>query len=332
MQQDAYGNWITPGTGWGETAAMASRGTTNLQAVPTSLQAPDTGSGDQRFGGTNVLGAVSSTYNQSQPQNTYDPAAAAAAAQRAESQKQIDAINRMLGLTNTSRQAGLKELQTGYNDRKASLASDQARTNQGYKDQTLQNEQARTRGYEQVDNFANTSQSNLQRIFQGANAGNSSVARLLAPHLVGKAAGSRRLGVTQTAGENAQGIAGAQEDANWQYKEAYADAERERKAQEKSFLRGIAEQESDLLTKRQSFEQDAGIANADTQAQIDKRFATLTSLFGKYAPTYSAKRMDFKKPELSKYAVDPAQLQLNNNLPAETRYYGTQLKKKQELK
>lgn len=331
MQQDAYGNWITPGTGWGETAAIASRGTTNLQAAPTSLQAPDTGSGDQRFGGSSVLGA-SSTYNQTQPQNTYDPAAAAAAAQRAESQRQIDAINRMLGLTNTSRQAGLKELQTGYNDRKASLASDQARTNQGYKDQTLQNEQARTRGYEQVDNFANTSQSNLQRIFQGANAGNSSVARLLAPHLVGKAAGSRRLGVTQTAGENAQGIAGAQEDANWQYKEAYADAERERKAKEESFLRGIAEQESDLFTKRQSFEQDAGIANADTQAQIDKRFATLTSLFGKYAPTYSAKRMDFKKPELSKYAVDPAQLQLNNNLPAETRYYGTQLKKKQELK
>lgn len=280
-----------------------------------------------------TLGVNKTTDNtETQPQNTYDPAAAAAAAQRAESQKQIDAINRMLGLTNTSRQAGLGRLRAGYNDRKASLASDQARTNQGYKDQTLQNEQARTRGYEQVDNFANTSQNNLQRIFQGANAGNSSVARLLAPHLVGKAAGSRRLGVTQTAGENAQGIAGAQEDANWQYKEAYGDAERERKAQEESFLRGIAEQESDLLTKRQSFEQDAGIANADTQAQIDNRFATLTSLFGKYAPTYSAKRMDFKKPELSKYAVDPAQLQLNNNLPAETRYYGTQLKKKQELK
>lgn len=258
-------------------------------------------------------------------------ASAAAAAQQAENQKQIDAINRMLGISATSKQSGLDRLNSGLNDRKASLASEQARTNQGYKDQQLQNEQARTRGYEQVDNFANTSVNNLKRLFQGANAGNSSVSRILAPSLVGEAAGKRRTGVTQTAGENAQGIASAQEDADWQYKTANEDADREKRAQEESFLRGINQQESDLLAKRQGFETAGGAANAATQAEIDQRFATLNSLFGQYAPTYSAKRMDFKKPELAKYAVDPAQIGLNNNLPAESRYYGTQLKKKQEM-
>lgn len=261
-----------------------------------------------------------------------DPAAAAAAAQKAENQKQIDAINRMLGLTAASKQSGLNRLNSGFNEQNTRLGEDRAKTAQNYADQKVLNDKNRMRGYEQVDNFANTSNNNLQRIFQGANAGNSSVARLLAPHLVGKAAGTRRTGVTETANENQSNIYKARDEAELGYNRSAQDLANQKRQQEEDFLRGINENESDLYTKRQSFEQAGGIANADTQAQIDQRFANLNSLFGQFAPKYNVREVAPKAVNLNSYSVDPAQIRLDQNLPAESRYYGTQLKKKQELR
>lgn len=257
-------------------------------------------------------------------------AAAAAAAQQAENNKQIDAINRMLGYVGAQKTSGLDRLNSGFNEKNTRLNEDRARTTQGYADQKVLNDKSRMRGYEQVDNFANTSNNNLQRIFQGANAGNSSVARLLAPHLVGKAAGTRRTGVTETANENQANIFKARDDANLEYDRSAQDLSNQKKQQEEDFLRGINQNESDLYSKKQAFEQAGGIANADTQAQIDQRYANLQSLFGQFAPSYNVRAVAPKAVDLNSYSVDPAQIRLDQNSPAETRYYAPQLKKKQQ--
>lgn len=258
-------------------------------------------------------------------------AAAARAAQQAENNKQIDAINSMLGLTAASKQSGLDRLNAGFNEKNTRLGEQRAQTAAEYAKQKTLNDKNRMRGYEQVDNFANTSNNNLQRIFQGANSGNSSVSRLLAPHLVGKAAGTRRTGVTETANENQDNIFTARDKANKEYDWSAQDLANQKSQQEEDFLRGINQNESDLYSKKQAFEQAGGIANADTQAQIDQRFANLNALFGQFAPKYNVRDVAPKAVNLNSYSVDPAQIRLDQNAPAETRYYGPQLKKKQEM-
>lgn len=326
------------------------QGQTNYEKPAQSGLLSNTGGGGGGGGGNTYQATSPSTMPPRMPgadqqalydrleQEMYGPtpeeqaAAAAQAAQKAENQKQIDAINRMLGLTAASKQSGLNRLNSGFNEQNTRLGEDRAKTAQNYADQKVLNDKNRMRGYEQVDNFANTSNNNLQRIFQGANAGNSSVARLLAPHLVGKAAGTRRTGVTETANENQSNIYKARDEAELGYNRSAQDLANQKRQQEEDFLRGINENESDLYTKRQSFEQAGGIANADTQAQIDQRFANLNSLFGQFAPKYNVREVAPKAVNLNSYSVDPAQIRLDQNLPAESRYYGTQLKKKQELR
>jgi len=115
----------------------------------------------------------------------------------AQANQQINTINSLLGTINSKRDAGISDLNSGAAEQQRLLDEQRTKAMTGYDTQNTQNQQDRERGYGQVDDFANTSANSLNRIFQGANAGNSSVARLLAPNLVGKAAGERRTGVTK---------------------------------------------------------------------------------------------------------------------------------------
>jgi hypothetical protein len=263
---------------------------------------------------------------QAQPtNNNYDPAAAA---QKAKSQTQIDAINRLLGYIGSQKDPGLQGIEAGYTENNRRLGEQKTRAMQAYTDQDVKNTRNRESGYGQVDKFVNQSANSLSRVFQGANAGNSSVARLLAPQLVGKAGGERRQGVTETANENAANIKQARKYADQDFTTAEADLLTQRDSQKRSFLDNITQQEADLLGKRQAYEQDAGLATDGTQNEINARFGTLQSLLGQYKPTYNTKTVTADPAKFSEYSVDPAKLQLNSNQPAETRYYGTNLKKK----
>lgn len=254
--------------------------------------------------------------------------AQAAAAQKAKSQTQIDAINRLLGYISSQKDPGLQGIDAGYGENSRRLGEQKANAMTDYTDQDNQNTKDRERGYGQVDNFVNQSANSLARVFQGANAGNSSVARLLAPHLVGKAGGERRQGVTETANQNAFNINKSRKRAEGDFATAEADLVTQRDSQKSSFLNNITQQEADLLGKRQAYEQDAGLATDATQNEINSRFSTLQSLLGQYKPTYNTKTVTAAPAEFNKFSVDPAQLKLNQNLPAETRYYGQNLKKK----
>jgi hypothetical protein len=265
----------------------------------------------------------------SQAQSWADQQAAqAAAAQRAKSQSQIDAINRLLGYIGSQKDPGLQGIEAGYTENNRRLGEQKTRAMQAYTDQDVKNTRNRESGYGQVDKFVNQSANSLSRVFQGANAGNSSVARLLAPQLVGKAGGERRQGVTETANENAANIKQARKYADQDFTTAEADLLTQRDSQKRSFLDNITQQEADLLGKRQAYEQDAGLATDGTQNEINARFGTLQSLLGQYKPTYNTKTVTADPAKFSEYSVDPAKLQLNSNQPAETRYYGTNLKKK----
>lgn len=274
-----------------------------------------------------VNGATTTTPQQS-GQYTGDGGAAAAA--RAQAASQIATINGLLGLIGTKRDQGLGDINNSAAEQKRRLQEQRQSTMTGYDNQSAQNLKSRTRGYEQVDDFANSSASSLNRLFQGANAGNSSVARLLAPHLIDKAAGSRRTGVTETANENDSVIGEARKGAENEFNYSEQDLENQRLAQERQFRESIANQESDLLGKRMAFEQDAGMATDGTQNEINSRMAQLNALFGQFKPSYNVRATPTKAVDLNSYSVDPAQFRLNQGGGGGENYYNPMLKKKQQ--
>lgn len=245
---------------------------------------------------------------------------------------QISALSRLLGLTRTQFDTGLGNIGM----QRTRLGDQKAKTMQGYDDQALENNQDKQRGVESVDSFANNSFNNLRRLLQGAGAGSSSVARELVPQLVSKSAGTRRMGVFDTAGRNARDIDVARGDAEDQYRFAGEDID----SQEKSFREGILNKQNELEGNISELQIKKAMANgsgyeaakaaaAGTQSSIDGRMAELNSLFGQFNPTYRA--VNTKKPELGKYTVDPAQINADQSIPAESRYYLPQIRKRQEL-
>ena len=266
-----------------------------------------------------------------------------AADERAAYDDQISALDRLLGYANTQRDAGLRSLDDKYNFEKKTLDDQYARANSGYDLKTAENAQAREKGYGEVDRYANDTYRNLQRLLQGANAGSSSVARELIPYLVSKGATTRRTGVTETAGKNDQAIKSARDDAEYQYGINTQDLKNNDANSRKAFLDSILNQQNtldaqkaDLITKR-AMANGQGYAAAraaatSVQNGINDRQNQLASLFGQYKPTYTAKAMNTKTPDLSQFTVDKAAINnSNSNLPAESSFYQTQLKKKQQL-
>lgn len=246
------------------------------------------------------------------------------------SQTQIDQINRLLGNIDAQARSGIGRLDSTYNETKRRFDEDQSRAMQGYDKQVTDNERAKQRGVEQVDNFANQSYNTLMRLFQGGNSGNSSAARLQAPQLVSKAAGQRRTGVFDTAGENAQNIDETRKDAEIQFGRAKTDTDNQYNQQKESFLSNIEQQKLDLLNKRLLMQQQAGAATAGTQSEIDQRTQALNALFGQFAPSFNVAAPTTQVRDLASYQIDPASIRGDQNLPAETRYYSPILKKKQQ--
>lgn len=254
---------------------------------------------------------------------------------------QVAAINKLLGVVNAQEAAGLSRLGASFGSQKNRLTEQQKKTMAGYDQQTLENAQDKQHGVESVDQFANNSYNSLQGLLRGANAGNSSVARELVPYLVSKGAGTRRQGVFDQAGKNDQNIVSARGDAEDQYRYSFEDLDNQRKDQEQSFREGIINKETDLLDQRRALEiaraqadgsgyEQARQAAAATQAGIESRQNQLAALFGQFKPTFNARAMNLKTPELGKFTVDPAKISADQNLPSESSYYLTQLRKKQD--
>lgn len=253
-----------------------------------------------------------------------------AAKQRQAANLQIEQINRLLGTIDAQKNAGLQRLEAEYGANRGRLTEDQQRAMNDYAQQFTKNDQNRQKGVEQVDDFANNSFNNLRRILQGANAGSSSVMRELVPQLVSKGAGTRRQGVFDTAGENAQAITTAKKDAETQFARSFEDLDNQKRNQESQFRTGVDTQYNDLLAQRLGLEQDAGIATDATRSALDSRTAQLNALFGQFAPQFSAKAVNLQTPELSQYQMDPAQIRMDQGLPQETRAYLPSLRKREE--
>jgi hypothetical protein len=252
--------------------------------------------------------------------------------QQAAANSQISQVDRLLGTIGAQRDAGQKRIETSYSKYNNRLTGDKNQSIQDYEDQFLENDKARAGGLDQVDNYANSSYNSLQRILQGANAGNSSLGRELVPTLVSGAAGERRKNVFDTAGENTVSIKKAKKSAMDQYDNAFEDLKEQKGQQMESFLTGLNQQEMDLLAQKLGFQKDAGIATTATESALNQKAETLKRLFGQFTPTFKPQSVKAYNPELGKYQVDPMQIKLGQSgLPEQQRYYYPQIKKKEQL-
>lgn len=328
---DFLGFDITPGYnmtwhGPVSNAKPKSTDTTPSQTVKRPVGNVDTGQVAATYAG-GPAGGSSSGASTADEQAYYDD--------------QINALNKLLGVVKAQRDSGLSRLNASFGDQNKRLGEQQTKTMAGYDQQSLQNAQDKQHGVESVDQFANNSYNSLQGLLRGANAGNSSVARELVPYLISKGAGTRRAGVFDQAGRNDQNIASARGDAQDQFKYSFEDLANQRKDQEQQFREGILNKESDLLDQRRALEiaraqadgtgyEQARQAAAASQAGIEDRQNQLAALFGQFKPTFNARAMNLKTPELGQFTVDPAQISADQNLPSESSYYLTQLKRKQQ--
>lgn len=288
------------------------------RVTPTSGTAPTAGGGDAGGGG----GGSGSYY-----QGATGGGGAAAAQAAAERSAAIAQLQRILGNISGQRDQGIQRLDQAYGTSSQRLNEDRERAMLGYGEQDKQNEGEKLRGTEQVDSFANKSYSNLQRLLQGAGAGNSSVARELVPQLVSKSAGTRRQGVFDTFADNQGTIDLARNDAITQFDRSRDDLELQRNQQKESFLRNILESEQDIYGQLAGLQSGGNAAAA--RAAADARNASLNSLFSQFNPQLSAKAVNLQTPDIAKYAVDQAAAARGGgSLPTETSYYLPALKKK----
>lgn len=285
-------------------------------------------------------------FNPASNQDTERQASLQRAAQRADEQSyysdQIDSLNRLLGSLNTQKDTGLNSLRNSFTSQKERFDNQRIKAMQGYDEQNLQNQKGKLQGVEQVDSFANDSMRNLDRILRGANAGNSSVARELLPYLVSKSAGQRRQGVFNAAGENERAIVSARGDAEDQFNIGAEDLENQRKNAEQTFLQQIMSKQNEIETERANAEiarsQASGLGYAQARAaaqgsrdSVNSRMAQLEQLFGQYQPTFNAKEVNVRTPELSRFTVDRAQIASEGQgTPAESSFYLSQLRRKNE--
>lgn len=279
---------------------------------------------DTTGGNTDVLGS-----------NTGLPGGATTERQRmqASNQRQIDQINAMLGVFAPQKAAGMTSIDNKFNESGRRLGEQRTAANVGYDEQDTQALAGRTRGFEQVDNFANNSANSLNRIFQGANAGNSSVARLLAPKLVGQASDSRRLDVTTAANENIGNIRRARDDATSEFNYADQELENNRGFEKDAFEKGIVQNEFDQYNQRQALEQEAGFDTTGSQNEINSRTSRLSQLFGagSFNPNFQARAVAPRAVSLNDLKVDPIQLQTGQDSQVQSSYFDPLLRRKQEL-
>ena len=244
--------------------------------------------------------------------------------ERASYDDQISNLDKLLGFAATKKQQGIQSIEDQYNQTKG-------QQEQVFNKQRLQNTQNQEKGYNEVGTFANTSNNNLQRLLQGANAGRSSVGQVLAPYMVGRSADTRRKAVTDTAGENAANI-------DTTATTTFQDLLNQKKKNLNDYESSIGNTQQDLEQQKIDATRARDMANGATYAQtianthgltanMDNRRNQLAALFDKYKPDYSVA----KAPELSTYQVDPAQIKANQNNPSGSDFYLNQLKRKKEL-
>lgn len=256
---------------------------------------------------------------------------------------QISALQQLLGYTDTQRDAGLSTMRDRAAAEKRNLDAQRARAMSDYDAKSVQSAQDKQSGINTVDSYANDSYQSLQRLLRSGNAGNSSAARELVPQLVSKSAGTRRQGVFETAGKNDQAITSARDDAEVQYGANAEELENNRKSQEQSFLETIYGKQNELQGSLGDLQVKRAMANGQGYAaaraagdaarnSVSERQNQLASLFGQYKPTFAAKQINAKQPELGKFTVDRAQINSQQSgLPAESSYYLNQLNKKKQI-
>lgn len=344
----------TQGTYWigtdGNVWVQGANGTNNAGAWDSNTDSYWTGQGYSAV--TNPSVNQFGTNEDPAQQAAYDQISASrgggttntSADEQAYYDQQLADIDRLLGRTNTAEAQGLQSLQDSAAEQKRLIEEQRQKALNGYEAQKLETDQSKERGFGQVNDFANNSYRSLMRLFQGGNAGGGSAAKQLMPSLVSKSAGTRRQGVIDQAGQNYKAIDSARADAESQFGYNSQYIENQRKNQERDFLLGIGNQRNTLDTQKGQLQVQRAQASGQGYAQarsaadasrnsVDARQAQLDALFGTYKPQYTARATNLQTPTLGKYTIDPAQINGNQNLSVDSRYYGSQLgqlKKKQQ--
>lgn len=316
MQQDAYGNYITPGTGWGETAAVASGGTPVLQAAPVpNQQSSSFPTGNQQLPG---FGATLSANTTTGGGSTVDPGLAALLGGYGQSINNTQsAIDRLPGQVSSGNSAIDASFQNALNQ--LLLSKNRGQTAYGSSKLAAGNDYVGAKNT--IGSNAGATLTGIQRLLGSRGAGGGSAATLGAPGIVTRNATLQRGDASKTFGENSQAL-----DTNWNnfltdYTNEVSSAGNQRDQQKQSLQQTSDTNRATLLQSLASLVSQRDQANGGNGVAASQPYLDNANALLDRTANYTTTPIDYKTgayvaPTAASYSTSPTTPTYNGSSPA----------------
>jgi hypothetical protein len=226
-------------------------------------------------------------------------------------------LNSYRSRLDTKRGDALTQIGDDYNKLKGRTETDRSNTFNDYATKEADTNQSKLGALGDVDTHARTLSNSVRQLIGRASGSGSSAYQLAAPKAIADKATQERTDVQDTFGRNFRDLDTAKERAKIKFDELLADLEDQRKQKEKGVQEGYQDEQiatqgslADIARQRAAL-QGGGLgairaASAPFQSDINKRNATIDSLFSQYRTPYNYNAVQADAPQLADYTVDRA--------------------------
>lgn len=233
-------------------------------------------------------------------------------------------LQRMLQSSNAGLSNGITALEDSYKREQNNANQQRSRALENYGKQSVVNEQDKMQGINTVDTNARTLNNSLRRILGMAGGSSSSAYQDAAPNAVARQASGQRDGVLSNYGRNTEALTTAEERAKQDFDSLLNNLAAQRRQKESELRSSVLNQQNELQAKLADIAaQKAQVlgggkssilaARQPYQAQIGANQNALDGLFNQFRnPTYNVTPVEAKAVDLSKYSVDKAAINAQN--------------------
>lgn len=233
-------------------------------------------------------------------------------------------LQRMLQSSNAGLSNGITALEDSYKREQNNANQQRSRALENYNKQGILNEQDKMQGINTVDTNARTLNNSLRRILGMAGGSSSSAYQDAAPNAVARQASGQRDGVLSNYGRNTEALTTAEERAKQDFASLLESLASQRRSKESELRSSVLNQQNELQAKLADIAaQKAQVlgggkssilaARQPYQAQIGANQNALDGLFNQFRnPTYNVTPVEAKAVDLSKYSVDKAAINAQN--------------------
>lgn len=228
---------------------------------------------------------------------------------------QANQLRDLLGRTDVGLNQGLTRNNDEYNTQVGQANNSRDQQLAAYGDQRVQQNRGKLDSYNTVNKNAGNGYRSLAQLIGRASGTGSSAFRELLPDVVGKDISSKRQDITDTYGQNLQGIDKAEKQYGLSFESVLADLMKQKRDNENNLRSGIEGQRQGInaqlaQTEGQKAQARGGnyaavkAAQQPFQQAINSSRDQVQNFFDQYRTPYTARQAVAAAPELSQYQID----------------------------